>query len=73
MKLKPASGLLRCVRFAKGVAVPDLDGGKPLVVGGDPKGYRGLAQCISNRVRGWQFPPSGDTTTVNVPFVFAAQ
>ena len=42
-------------------------------VGGDPRGYRGLAQCISSRVRGWQFPPSGDTTTVNVPFVFAAQ
>jgi hypothetical protein len=43
------------------------------VVGGDPKGYRGLSQCISSRVHGWQFPPSGDTTTVNVPFVFAAQ
>ncbi|MEI9951227.1 MAG: GYF domain-containing protein [Pseudomonadota bacterium] len=43
------------------------------VAGGDPKGYRGLSQCISSRVRGWQFPPSGDTTTVNVPFVFAAQ
>ncbi len=36
-------------------------------VGGDQKGYRGLSQCISSRVRGWQFPPSGDTTTVNVP------
>ncbi|HYQ40852.1 MAG TPA: GYF domain-containing protein [Polyangiaceae bacterium] len=43
------------------------------VNGGDPKGYRGLSQCISSRVRGWQFPPSGETTTVNVPFVFAAQ
>jgi predicted Zn finger-like uncharacterized protein len=42
-------------------------------VGTDPKGYRGLSQCISSRVRGWQFPPSGDSTTVNVPFVFAAQ
>ena len=42
-------------------------------VGADPKGYRGLSQCISQRVRGWQFPPSGDSTTVNVPFVFAAQ
>jgi outer membrane biosynthesis protein TonB len=42
-------------------------------VGADPKGYRGLSQCISNRVRGWQFPPSGENTTVNVPFVFASQ
>lgn len=40
---------------------------------GDPKGYPGLANCISSRVRGWQFPASGGPTTVNVPFVFAAQ
>lgn len=40
---------------------------------GDPKGYRGLASCIQGRVRGWQFPASSGTTTVNVPFVFAAQ
>ena len=40
---------------------------------GDPKGYRGLASCIASRVRGWQFPPASESTTVNVPFVFAAQ
>jgi hypothetical protein len=40
---------------------------------GDPRGYRGLARCIESRVRGWRFPRSGGTTTVNVPFVFAAQ
>ncbi len=40
---------------------------------GDPNGYRGLANCISNRVKTWRFPPSNGTTTVNVPFVFAAQ
>ena len=40
---------------------------------GDPKGYRGLASCIAGRVRGWQFPASSGTTTVNVPFYFAAQ
>jgi len=40
---------------------------------GDPKGYPGLSSCIASRVRGWQFPPSSGTTTVNVPFVFAAQ
>jgi predicted Zn finger-like uncharacterized protein len=40
---------------------------------GDPRGYRGLASCIGSRVRGWQFPASSGTTTVNVPFVFAAQ
>jgi hypothetical protein len=40
---------------------------------GDPKGYRGLANCIASRVRGWQFPASSGSTTVNVPFVFAAQ
>lgn len=41
--------------------------------GGDPRGYPGLASCISRRVRGWTFPPSNGTTTVQVPFVFAAQ
>ncbi|MGC4065334.1 MAG: AgmX/PglI C-terminal domain-containing protein [Polyangiaceae bacterium] len=40
---------------------------------GDPKGYRGLASCIQQRVRSWEFPPSGGTTEFNVPFVFAAQ
>ena len=40
---------------------------------GEPRGYRGLAGCIASRVRGWQFPASNGTTTVNVPFVFAAQ
>lgn len=41
--------------------------------GADPKGYPGLSRCIAQRVKAWQFPPSGGTTTVNVPFVFAAQ
>jgi predicted Zn finger-like uncharacterized protein len=40
---------------------------------GDPQGYPGLASCIAGRVRGWQFPPSGSSTSVNVPFVFAGQ
>jgi hypothetical protein len=40
---------------------------------GDPRGYPGLSGCIAGRVRGWQFPATGSTTTVNVPFVFAAQ
>lgn len=40
---------------------------------GDPKGYRGLSSCITSSIRAWQFPASGGTTTVNVPFVFAAQ
>jgi len=40
---------------------------------GDPKGYPGLASCIAARVKGWQFPASSGTTTVNVPFVFASQ
>jgi hypothetical protein len=40
---------------------------------GDPRGYPGLANCIGARVRAWQFPATGGSTTVNVPFVFAAQ
>jgi hypothetical protein len=40
---------------------------------GDPPGYRGLASCIAAHVAGWEFPPGSDSSTVNVPFVFAAQ
>jgi hypothetical protein len=40
---------------------------------GDPHGYPGLANCIAARVHAWTFPATGGTTTVNVPFVFAAQ
>lgn len=40
---------------------------------GEPRGYPGLAGCITQRVRMWTFPPSNGTTTVQVPFVFAAQ
>jgi hypothetical protein len=40
---------------------------------GDPRGYPGLARCITSRVRAWRFPASSGQTTVNVPFVFAAQ
>lgn len=39
----------------------------------DPPGYPGLSGCIVQRVRTWIFPPSSGTTTVEVPFVFAAQ
>lgn len=40
---------------------------------GDPRGYSGLSSCITSRVRNWTFPRSSGSTTVNVPFVFAAQ
>lgn len=36
-------------------------------------GYPDLPSCISGRVRNWKFPPSSGTSTVNIPFVFAAQ
>ena len=39
----------------------------------DHAAVHGLAGCIASRVRGWQFPAAGGPTTVNVPFVFAAQ
>ncbi|OQX70056.1 MAG: hypothetical protein B6A08_02510 [Sorangiineae bacterium NIC37A_2] len=46
---------------------------KSVTTSGDPPGYRGLASCIQSRVSTWTFPASSGTTTVNVPFVFAAQ
>ena len=41
--------------------------------GGAEKDYPGLSSCIGSRVKTWKFPPSSGSTTVTVPFVFAAQ
>jgi hypothetical protein len=40
---------------------------------GSERDFPGLSSCIATRMRNWKFPPSGGTTTVNVPFVFAGQ
>jgi predicted Zn finger-like uncharacterized protein len=40
---------------------------------GSERDFPGLATCIAGMVRGWKFPPSGSSTQVNVPFVFAGQ
>jgi hypothetical protein len=32
-----------------------------------------VAKCIETQVRGWQFPATGGTTTVEIPFHFLAQ
>jgi hypothetical protein len=40
---------------------------------GAEKDFPGLSSCIQGRMKGWKFPPSGGSTTVNVPFVFAGQ
>ena len=37
--------------------------------GNDPM----VAKCIEGAVRSWQFPPTGGTTTVNIPFKFVRQ
>lgn len=60
-------------RVAVTITVAPSGSVQNVTTSGDPKGYRGLASCIAGRVRGWQFPASSGTTTVNVPFFFAAQ
>ncbi len=60
-------------RVAVSITVSPSGGVQSASTTGDPKGYRGLARCIASRVRTWQFPSSGEKTTVNVPFVFASQ
>lgn len=40
---------------------------------GAERDFPGLSSCIAGRMKGWKFPPSGSSTTVNVPFVFAGQ
>ncbi|MSP24544.1 MAG: DUF4339 domain-containing protein [Myxococcales bacterium] len=36
-------------------------------------GNSGLVNCVTGKVRGWKFPASGGTTTINAPFVFVSQ
>jgi predicted Zn finger-like uncharacterized protein len=40
---------------------------------GAERDYPGLSSCIAGRMKGWKFPPSGSSTQVAVPFVFAGQ
>jgi predicted Zn finger-like uncharacterized protein len=40
---------------------------------GAERDFPGLSSCIQGKVQGWKFPASGGTSTVSVPFVFAAQ
>jgi predicted Zn finger-like uncharacterized protein len=40
---------------------------------GAESSYPGLSACIQQRMKGWKFPPSGGSQTVQVPFVFAGQ
>ncbi|APR74959.1 arylesterase-related protein [Minicystis rosea] len=40
---------------------------------GGERDFPGLSSCIAQRMKGWKFPPSGSSTSVNVPFVFAGQ
>jgi predicted Zn finger-like uncharacterized protein len=35
--------------------------------------FPGLSACIGGAIRGWKFPPSDGSTTVNIPFSFNAQ
>jgi predicted Zn finger-like uncharacterized protein len=37
--------------------------------GNDPM----VGKCIENSIRGWQFPPTGSSSTVNIPFHFLRQ
>lgn len=60
-------------RVTATIQVSPSGGVRSVSTSGDPRGYRGLANCISSSIRAWQFPPSSGSTTVNVPFVFAAQ
>lgn len=40
---------------------------------GAERDYPGLSSCLAGRIKGWQFPPSGGTTPVSIPFHFAPQ
>jgi hypothetical protein len=41
--------------------------------GGSETHYPGLASCIAGSVKAWQFPPSDEGATINIPFSFSGQ
>ncbi len=41
--------------------------------GGSEQHYPGLASCVAGSVKGWQFPPSDEGATINIPFSFSGQ
>ena len=43
------------------------------VSGGNEKYYPGLVSCVQSTISGWKFPTAGESSTVKVPFSFAAQ
>jgi predicted Zn finger-like uncharacterized protein len=48
------------------------DGSVPSATTTGGEGFPGLASCVQGQVTKWKFPPS-EGSTVNVPFIFAAQ
>jgi outer membrane biosynthesis protein TonB len=48
------------------------DGSVPSATTTGGEGFPGLATCVQGQVTKWKFPPS-EGSTVNVPFIFAAQ
>jgi hypothetical protein len=32
-----------------------------------------IARCIENNIKGWRFPATGGSTTVDIPFTFLRQ
>lgn len=43
------------------------------VSGGNEKYYPGLVSCVQSTISAWKFPTAGESSTVKVPFSFAAQ
>jgi hypothetical protein len=35
--------------------------------------FPGLSACVASAVKEWEFPRSAGSTTLNIPFVFAAR
>jgi hypothetical protein len=68
-----ASNAPKSARVSASVTIGPSGSVQSVNASGASDHYPGLASCVAGSIRGWTFPPSGGSTTVNIPFVFSGQ
>lgn len=68
-----ASNAPKSARVSASVTIGPSGSVQSVSASGASDHYPSLASCVAGSIRGWTFPPSGGSTTVNIPFVFSGQ
>jgi hypothetical protein len=68
-----ASNAPKSARVSATVTIGPSGSVQSVNASGASEHYPSLASCVAGSIRGWTFPPSSGSTTVNIPFVFSGQ